>query len=300
MTDSIPNNKAVLFADISGSTRLYEQLGDALAFNTVSDCLALMRRLTEAHQGRVVKTIGDEIMAVFPDASTAVQAACELQLELEAQPPVRGNIRVAVRIGFHYGPVIENRHDGDVFGDTVNIAARMAELANSEQIITTDATIAQLPPIMRGSVRALDALTIKGKAEDIKVFEVLWQEGSDVTMMVSRTFVPPEAGAVVRLLHAGEEFTVDAGRPLLTMGRGEQADITFQDRRASRMHARIERRRDKFVFVDQSANGSYVTFNGEDEVSLHREEVALRGSGRISLGHPYSKDPSEIVEFFCE
>lgn len=290
---------AVLFADISGSTRLYEQLGDAQAFAAIDNCLARLRRLTEAHQGRVVKTIGDEIMAVFPDAGLAVQTACEMQMEMEAQPPL-GETRVMIRIGFHYGSVIESQADGDVFGDTVNIAARMASIANGGQIITSEATVKQLPPIMRSSIRALDALTVKGKAEDIRVFEVIWQESSDMTMMVSRTFTPPQVEPVLRLVHAGEEFIVNAQRPSLTMGRGDQADIVFQDRRASRVHARIERRRDKFVYVDQSANGSYLTFRGEDEVELRREEVVLRGNGSISLGHPYQKDPSEVVEFFCE
>ncbi|MBI1424328.1 MAG: FHA domain-containing protein [Gammaproteobacteria bacterium] len=290
----------MLFADVSGSTRLYEYLGDTLAFATINNCLTILRRLTEAHQGRVVKTIGDEIMAVFPDAGLAVQTACEMQLEMKAQPPV-GNAQVAIRIGFHYGSVIESgQGDGDVFGDTVNIAARMASIANGGQIITSETTVKQLPPIMRSSIRALDALTVKGKAEDIQVFEVIWQESSEMTMMVSRTLTPSLAEPVVRLIHAGQEFIVNAQRLSLTLGRGEQADIIFQDRRASRMHGRIERRRDKFVFVDQSANGSYLTFSGEDEIELRREEVVLRGNGSISLGHPYRKDPSETVEFFCE
>lgn len=299
MQNSREREMAVMFADVSGSTRLYEQLGDARAFTAINNCLDILRRLTEAHRGRVVKTIGDEIMAVFPDASAAAQTACEMQLDVAALPPMDG-VRMAIRIGFHAGTVIENLDDGDVFGDTVNTAARMAGIANAGQIITSEATVKQLPPILRSSIRALEALTVKGKAEDIRVCEVLWQESSEMTMMVNRTFPPPQAEPVLRLAHSGQQFLVNTERPAITLGRDEQADIVIQDRRASRMHARIERRRDKFVFVDQSANGSFLTFRGEDEIELRREEVVLRGSGSISLGHSYRQDPSEVVEFFCE
>jgi class 3 adenylate cyclase len=290
---------AVLFADISGSTRLYELLGDTRALATINACIDILRQVTNAHRGRVVKTIGDEVMAVFPDATAAVQAACEMQIEVSAQPPV-DNTQVAIRIGFHFGPVLESREDGDVFGDTVNIASRMASIAQGGHIITSESTVMELPPIMRTSTRAIDVLTVKGKTGDIKVFEVIWLESAETTMMVGRTYTTPPPQSTVRLVHQGREFMVNAGRPTVTLGRDEQADIVVQDRRASRMHAKIERRRDKFVFIDQSSNGSYVTIKGEGEIQLRREELLLRGNGSISLGHPYSKDPSEVVEFFCE
>ena len=290
---------AVLFADISGSTRLYEKLGDTRAFSSINQRLDILRGLVAAHGGRVVKTIGDEIMAVFPDAASAVLAASEMQHEVSELPPVDGTY-VAVRIGFHYGMVIESGEDGDVFGDTVNIAARMVGIAKSGQIITSGPTVEQLPTIMRSGVRALDMLTLKGKAEDTRIFEVIWQEGAEMTMVVNRTFPPRAPQSRLLLQYGGQEFTVDAQHPALTLGRGDQADLVIEDRRASRMHARIERRRDKFVFVDQSANGSFVTFDGENEINLHREEVVLRSKGKISLGHPCQEDPSQVVDFSLE
>lgn len=290
---------AVLFADVSGSTRLYEILGDTRAFATINNCLEVLRRITGAHGGRVVKTIGDEIMSVFPDAISAVQAASEMQSEISAQPPV-DNARVAIRIGFHYGSVLENTTDGDVFGDTVNIAARMANIAQGGQIITSEITVSKFPPIMRTSTRILDALTLKGKAEDIRVFEVIWLESEETTMMVGRTHSTLPTKSSVRLVHRNHEFIINADRPAITLGRDAQADIVIEDIRASRMHAKIERRRDKFVFVDQSSNGSYITIKGEEEIQLRREELVLHGSGSISLGHSYQQDPAEVVEFFCE
>jgi len=292
-------DKAVLFADISGSTRLYEVLGDARAFAAINACLDILRRVTTTHSGRIVKTIGDEIMAVFPDAITATQAACEMQLAVSAQAPI-DTTRVAIRIGFHFGPVLESAGDGDVFGDTVNVAARMSEIAKAQQIITTGATISMLPAIMHASTRTLDSLPVKGKADGVEVREVLWQAGEDMTMMVSNTFTPKHAEPSLKIIHQGDLFSVDTSHPSLTIGRDEQADIVVEDKRASRMHARIERRRDKFVFVDLSSNGSYILVKGEDEIQLRREEFVLRESGSISLGHSYKKDPTEIIEFFCQ
>lgn len=300
MNESAPNNtqhdKAVLFADVSGSTRLYEMLGDTRAFATINGCLDILRSLTAAHSGKVVKTIGDEIMAAFPDAVAAAQAACEMQMAVNALPPV-DNIRVSIRIGFHFGPVLES-HD-DVFGDTVNIAARMTEIAHGQQIITTGATVDMLPPIMRSGTRTLNSLSIKGKADDIEVREVIWQESEEMTMMVSNTFTHKIAAPTLRLIYQGDEFIVDAAHPSITIGRDDLADIVIKGRSASRMHAKIERRRDKYILVDLSSNGSYVIIEGETEIPLRREEIALRESGTISLGHPYKKDPTEIIEFFC-
>jgi adenylate cyclase len=301
--DTTPTNtsqeKTVLFADISGSTRLYEALGDARAFAAINGCLDILRRLTAAHSGRVVKTIGDEIMAVFPDVVSAVQAACEMQHVVSAQAPI-DNACVSIRIGFHFGPVLQSSGDGDVFGDTVNIAARMAEIAKAQQIITTGATVSMLPPIMRASTRTFNALSIKGRTDDIEVREVIWQESDEMTMMVGNTFTPKTTEPSLQLIHHGAKFIVDAEHPSIMIGRDEQADIVIQDRKASRMHAKIERRRDKFVFVDLSSNGSYILVKGEAEVQLRREEFVLRESGSISLGHPYKKDPTEIIEFFCQ
>jgi len=288
-------DKAVLFADISGSTHLYETLGDARAFTTINSCLDILQRLTAAHTGQTVKTIGDEIMAVFPNAVSAVQAACEMQLVI-SHAKIDGT-QLSVRIGLHCGPVITSTGDGDVFGDTVNIAARMTEIAKAQQIITTGATVAMLPPIMRTSTRSFDNLSIKGKTDDIEVHEVIWQESEEMTMMVGRTHSPANAEPTLQLIYRGNKFSMDAAHPGITIGRGEQADIMIQDRRASRMHARIEWRRDKFVFIDLSSNGSYVTFRNENEVQLRREELILRESGTISLGHTYKKDPAEVIAF---
>jgi class 3 adenylate cyclase len=303
MDEQLPKttqDMVVLFADVSGSTRLYEVLGDERAFAAINQCIAVLRRATEAFQGRVVKTIGDEIMAVFPGVLTGIQAACAMQSEIETITPVENNVRLAIRIGLHYGPVLMQEAGSDVFGDTVNLAARLTELANAGQIISSGTTVAALPPLLRASTRVLHSMPIKGKASDIKVVEVLWQEGDDATLMVGRTHPSVQTSSALQLAHHGCSMAVTASRPKIVIGRDEQADFVVEDKRASRLHASIELRRDKFVFIDQSSNGSYITFNGENELQLRREEIVLRGSGIICLGHPLSKDPEGAITFACE
>ena len=144
---------AVLFADVSGSTRLYEKLGNATALDAVGRCLDLVRAACEGRGGRVVKTIGDELMTVFRSLDDTVEAAAEAQAKLSELEPV-GGLRLAMRMGFEYGPAIEA--DGDVYGDSVNVAARMVGLAKAGQVITSSETVAALSPWLRGRFRELD------------------------------------------------------------------------------------------------------------------------------------------------
>src|SRR5712664_3517823 len=150
----------VLFADVSGSTKLYETAGDAAAMVAIGRCIERMRKAAESTGGRVVKTIGDEVMVLFPSPDAAAGAASEMHATIEQLPEV-GGTRLGVRIGFHSGPVIQR--DNDVFGDTVNMAARLVEQAQKGQIVTSHQTVQQLSPALRASSRRLYSITIKGK-----------------------------------------------------------------------------------------------------------------------------------------
>jgi class 3 adenylate cyclase len=292
--DTEPRSLSVLFADICGSSRLYEKLGDAEALRAVERCLHRMERAAEAAKGHIVKTVGDELMVTFDSAEAAVQAAGEIQLRVDALPPVSG-ISLAIRIGLHHGEVIEENND--VFGDTVNIASRLAELAKAGQVLTTAATVASLSPELRERTRPIESLAVKGKDEEIDVVEVLWNRGDeDLTMRFSAQ--PPAIRETrLQLRQGGQELWLAATRPNATFGRDPNADLITRDSRASRSHGRIERRRDKFVLVDESTNGTYVKFHGEPELVLRREEVILRGRGRIAFGHSTDEPGDEVVDF---
>ena len=284
---------AVLFADIAGSTKLYDTLGDAQAKTLIDECLGIMRGVVARYAGRVIKTIGDEVMCVLPDADSGHLAAADMQLKVAALPAV-SNVKRAIRVGFHVGPVIEE--SSDVFGDTVNMAARMAGFAKGMQIITTLATVERLSPALRSSTRQIAALSVKGKGDDIEVCEVIWQAGEDLTMATA-SITPALTQTKLHLTHGASELVLEQANATVLLGRDAGCQIVLADRKASRVHARIERRRDKFFLVDQSSNGTFVTFAGEAEITLRREEVMLRGQGRIAFGHSTGESSGETVEF---
>lgn len=289
----LQQNLCVLFADVAGSDRLYEKLGDAEALHAVNRCMKRMERAVAIHSGRVVKIIGDEMMAVFEDAESAVQAACEVQQRIDSLPPVSG-VKLSVRAGLHFGPV--QVRNNDVFGDTVDMAARMVALAKGGQIVTTAATVVILSQLLREAARALDAQDAQGKPEGVGVFEVIWRDNPELTMKTSQ-FMKVEPLPMLRLRHEGIDVQLDAMRDALSFGRDAGNDLIVADRRASRIHARIERRVNHYFLVDQSTNGTYVTFDGELEIALKKEEVPLRGRGRIAFGHSSRDVSAEIVEF---
>ena len=291
---SSTRNLTILFADISGSTKLYELLGNEEARSMVDRCLAIAKRVCEDFGGRVIKNIGDEVMAVFSTADTAAQAAIEIQMRISKQRTSRG-VAMAMHIGFHSGPAIEE--DNDVFGDCVNVAARMTAFASRGQIFTSANTAAELSQVLRQRTRDQDKQTLKGKEQDIGLFELMWDSAEDELTSMSPRLA--RTLAKVTLVHGARQIDLSEERPLLTLGRDAQNDVVIADRKASRMHARIERRRDKFVLVDHSSNGTWVTVDGEPEISLRREELILRGRGQISFGHAFADDPTEVVAFSC-
>jgi class 3 adenylate cyclase len=284
---------AVLFADVSDSTQLYERLGDAQALATVTRCLEMARDAGVGCGGRLIKTIGDEVMLVFATALQAAEAAVAIQERMTELAEVL-QLRLAFHVGFHFGVAIE--HDGDVYGDSVNIAARLVEIAKGGQILTSSATVAELPVYARPQLRDLNAMTIKGKQHDLGVVELVWQATADLTM-VGR--LPVLEIIRIELRHGDATIALDAGTHAITLGRDEHSDIVIRDQRASRLHARIERRHDKFALVDSSANGTYVTFEGENEFVLHRQECLLKGRGKISFGRPFESSVSDVVHFAC-
>jgi class 3 adenylate cyclase len=284
---------SVLFADICGSTRLYEKLGDTEALRAVERCLHRMERAAEAAKGRIVKTVGDQLMVTFESADAAAQAAGEIQQRVDALPPVSG-VSLAIRIGFHHGEVIEENND--VFGDTVNLASRLADLAKAGQVLSTAATVELLSAELREKTRAIEALNIAGKDDAVEVCEVLWNRDEDLTTRISAQ--PPVAkDSRLHLRMGDDEFWMAASRPNASFGRDPNADLTTRDSRASRSHGRIELRRDKYVLIDESTNGTYVKFQGEPEFVLRREEVILRGRGRIALGHSTEDASGSPIEF---
>jgi adenylate cyclase len=286
----------IVFADISGSTRLYELLGDVRARERTSQCLSALTEVVRRHGGTVVKTIGDEVMSTFPDADAAARAACAMQESVAAQV-VPGETALDIRVGLHYGSALVEA--GDVFGDAVNVAARMVALAKARQILTTRQTVERLSPLLRAGTRYTDRTPVKGKQEEIDVYEVIWRE-EDLTRMEGHQIPLADLQARLHLRFREKELEVSHSCPVVTIGRGQQNDIVVLDALASRLHARIEYRRGKFILLDQSTNGTYVLTQEGESAYLRREEFVLRGSGAISLGRAAGTEAPEIIHFVCQ
>jgi adenylate cyclase len=280
---------------VSGSTKLYEAAGDAVALETINRMLADMRRATELAGGRVVKTIGDEVMALFPTPAAAATAASQIHMEADMLPLLNG-MKLGVRIGFHSGPVIQR--DNDVFGDTVNMAARLVAQATKEQIIISGGTAEELGESYKERLRGLYAITIKGKVEDISLYELMWRYDGATTVILKPKGAAPQAKTVmIRLKYRGKELVRRRDNDSVTLGRDELSGLVIIEDKCSRHHCTIERRGDKFVLRDHSTNGTYVTIEGEKEMELDREQVTLSKRGWITFGEP-RVHAKEVVEFF--
>ncbi len=293
---------AIVFADVVGSTKLYESLGDLRARDMVGICIDVMRTATEQNRGTVIKTMGDEVMATFPTADDALNAAAQMQKQIVLNPALKVDGQpIAIRIGCNYGPVVvENR---DIFGSAVHTANRMTSQAKAGQIMTTATMVEQLTGEWRASVRQIDIATLKGRSSEQALYEVLWQT-EDVTSMVpaiamaARDHGPrPQR---LRLRYQGQEVLVQENRANITMGRAEENDLVVKGNLISRLHARVEFARNKFVLVDQSTNGTFILGKDGEEAFVRRDSMQIRGEGLIGLGKAPDSNSSQVIRFSVE
>ena len=292
---------AILFADVVGSTQLYEQLGDAKARQMVSRCLDIMREATEANSGTVIKTMGDEVMSTFPTADDAMNAARRMQERITTDEELgHGTGHVAIRIGCHYGPVVQEHRD--IFGSAVHTANRMTSQAKAKQIITTLSTVERLSPEWQAVARQIDIATVRGKADEVVLFEVLWQP-EEATSMLPTVGHGRKTGARPKRLslrYQGREVTVGDGRKSATLGRAEENDVVVKGNLISRVHARVEASRDKFTLVDESTNGTFVQTNAGEEIFVRRDSTQLTGEGVIGLGRVAQPGTALAVHYVVE
>lgn len=293
---------AIVFADVVGSTQLYESLGDERARETVGLCIDVMRQATEKNSGTVIKTMGDEVMATFPTPDDALNAAALMQRRIEESAELLvGSVRVAIRIGCHYGPVVlENR---DIFGSAVHTANRMTSQAKGGQILTTSGTVNRLSPEWRSAVRQIDIAHLKGRSDEMALFEVLWQSEDVTSMLPSLKLEALKVGVSDRLVlkYDGQEYIMDETNDGLTMGRADGNGLVIKGNLISRQHARIELRKSHFILVDQSTNGTFVDIDGEhEEHFVRRDSMQLHGSGTISLGKKAEAAKGKLVTFRLE
>jgi class 3 adenylate cyclase len=292
---------AIVFADVVGSTQLYEQLGDSKAREMVGRCVEIMRDVTESNNGTVVKTIGDEVMATFAEADDAMAAAKRMQEEItEAADLAHDQGHVAIRIGCHFGHVVQEQRD--IFGAAVHTANRMTSQAKAHQIITTLSTVERLSPEWRSTARQIDIATVRGKAEEVILFEIIWQPEEATSMLPTVPWSHDRSKKRQQLslrLH-GQEVTVGEGRKHVTLGRAEENDLVVKGNLISRVHARVEASRDKFTLIDESTNGTFVQTSDGDEIFVRRDSTILTGAGVIGLGRVAQPGTDLAIHYVIE
>lgn len=300
-----PKQQAVLFADLSGWTELCTRVGDEVAKKIADELIAQLTGIVGHHKGRVVKRIGDELMCVFGEPGDAAHAACAMQRGVEERNRHAAE-RLLLRIGFHFGPVIEA--GDDVFGDTVNTAARVAKVTFTERILTTRATADCFPEEVAELVHPWRNVALKGKEAEVELVELAWRERSAKSvsvMTIASGLTPPNkrsrpAGQVTVSCQGIQRVLEAGGRPV-KFGRGKVNDIDIQDPtfHVSGSHGQIEFRGGAAEVVDMSRNGIYITFDGSQFFKV-KERLVLRTSGRMTLGRVPTDGEAIWLEFRVE
>lgn len=271
----------VMFTDIRGSTAYFEEHGDVAGLMLVHECNSMIRREVEGHSGKVIKSIGDGMMATFDDCSQAAAAAVAMQRALQETNKLREpNARPAIRIGLHYGTGIVKSND--VFGDVVNTASRVESVAVPGQIVASEEFRHELPPTAFPT-QELGRFLLKGKANERLLFQILWEKPADAP-----SGTPGRCGYKVELIK--RDGTVEAEHRLETSITisGPDAEICIDgEERVSHPDARIFLDNDQVwvdslgsdaVFVRVSA--AYTLRDGDivvmgNEVFRFRENAAV-------------------------
>lgn len=288
---SLETQRSVLMADIVSSTSLYERLGDARARELVAAGLEAMAGTVEAQGGRVVKSLGDGILACF-EGTAAALAAVEICDRLSA-------LMMQVRVGAHFGPVIDD--GGDIFGDTVNTTARLASVARPFEVLLTESLVDRLAPALRERCRRLPSITVKGKQEPVEIYSIVTQVSEHAETFLEAPGDPARRPAGVRLeLELDGVRHVLQGPGSLLIGRGPECDLRVDHQRASRAHARVFFRAPDFLLEDSSANGTTVVQEGGARALIYRRETLLLGRGSIYPGATPGSEGARAITFVVD
>ena len=294
----------VVFADLTGSTGVFEVLGNVKATQVITRLTDWIGKVCAAKQGRVVKNLGDGVLMVFVENDNAIEAVIEMQRShTERIKTWPENARMQLQVGLARGEVIEQ--DSDFFGDAVNLASRLSDLSGPEQILGTESVIAQLAADSTVRFRSLGAMDIRGRNEACMVYRVEWQNEilSDFfTVPAGLTASPfaktvPQVGAITLSWLDVEATFISTELPVY-LGRVAEAQFVVSDPRVSRIHAKISWHAGKFHLEDVSSYGTWVRFaSGDAVVALRRQDCVLLVEGKIALGAPFEDFTVPTVSF---
>ncbi|MFZ3127308.1 MAG: adenylate/guanylate cyclase domain-containing protein [Rhodoferax sp.] len=296
----------VVFTDLHGSTAVFEALGNARATETVTQITTWIARQCELSGGRVVKTLGDGVLAMFPDGQSAVNAVVELQrLHYKRIMRTPADLRMPMRIGVASGEV--EIVAGDCYGDAVNVAARLCDLCGPHQIWANAAALSAVDEARGTTFRILGPISIRGRAEPCTVYQIEWreEEASDFLTMQGQLdpiYASGEVDALgreIELTWMGYAKRFRSFDLPVHIGRVRNMEFVVNDPRVSRTHARLEWRNGSVVLVDVSSYGTWVRFSGGggSDVLLRREECVLHGRGELALGASFADTTVPTVAF---
>jgi class 3 adenylate cyclase len=286
---------AILFADVVGSTQLYDKFGDTKASETVAVCLDVMKEATHQFNGTVIKTIGDEVMSTFPSVDEAMGAAVLMQSRISAESRQDERIPVSIRVGCHYGPVVQEQND--IFGAAVHTANRMTSQAKAKQIVISGETVELMSKKLQDQTRQIDVATVRGKMDEVALYELLWNP-EEATSMLPTIEWESRGKNASRLVLTFRDQSVEVSdkRKSVTMGRAEDNDLVVKGNLISRIHAKVELRRGKFMLIDQSTNGTFLQNVRGEETFIRRDSNEMHGEGTIGLGR--SEDPGASLAIY--
>lgn len=293
----------MMFADLAGSTGFYERLGNEKAAQAVTKITRWIADLGVAQGGRAVKQLGDGVLLAFSSPVLALQAAVLLQRRhSEHLTKWPTDYQIPFKIGIADGEVIEV--DGDTYGDAVNTAARLSDMAGSNQIWALSSVATAAPSLADYRLRNLGAFNIKGKSHPTEVFAIDWAP-EVATSMLTIPGMPPYLVnqpdpllATITLRWLDSEASFRTPLPPVEIGRQNTLDFVVDDPRVSRVHAMIACDNGVWRLEDLSSYGTWVRFEqGNLEVALRRNSCILHDDGEIALGAPFSDISAPTVSF---
>ncbi len=295
-----PTQQVILFADIVGSTSLYEEIGDEAAHDVTARCMARMADVARAHGGKVTAELGDEIMCVFAEPAAAAAAACELHATVaevfaggDGEPPLK------LRIGMHYGSVAGETDD--LMSETAKIAHWAARNAKAEQTLATVPLIDALPRIYRAVSRYVDDETWNFVSfEHVALYEIIWDVEAVTVASIDQGQPDLQRYELVSFAVGGDTIVVCADRPVISIGRGTQNDLTVKHDLVSRQHFTAQFSRGRCTITDKSTNGTFVLPAGDIRHEVRRDTFPLSGSGVIVLGSPLQDGDVVAIQYVCK
>jgi hypothetical protein len=232
-------------------------------------------------------------MAFFGSGAEAFKSAIEIHHRVAELPPHSG-FPMAVGVGLCAGHLAREGRYFPAEGE--NPAATLSVVARPGRIMLGVPKRAKLFPWLEQAGNRVPELELNCGKRRLGVFQVSAQEPVQIALSLALADAGGGAGRL-RLHFGGVETVLDENQPITRIGRLPESDLIVRSARCSREHGRIERRLDRFVFIDRSTNGTFVTFDQQPEMLVQHKEILLFGRGILSFGAPASAKGAEIMRF---